>query len=90
MIYMSLRGKTTKMISGELGVCHQTVDKHKKRALSKLKASSVVDLMNMLLDSQRLAQGITVAKPEIPESHQKPMGPLAPLPEKTSPQFRAE
>lgn len=64
VVYMSLRGKTTKMISGELGVCHQTVDKHKKRALSKLKANSVVDLMNMLMDSQRLAHGITVAKPE--------------------------
>lgn len=58
VIYMSLRGKTTKVISSELEVCHQTVDKHKKRALSKLQATSVVDLMNMLLDSHRLARGI--------------------------------
>ncbi len=55
--WLSLRGKTTKSISHELDVCHQTVDKHKKRAMSKLKASSVVDLMNMLLDSHRLAAG---------------------------------
>lgn len=55
--WLSLRGKTTKCISSELDVCHQTVDKHKKRALSKLKASSVVDLMNMLLDSHRIAAG---------------------------------
>ena len=75
VVYMSLRGKTTKMISGELGVCHQTVDKHKKRALSKLKASSVVDLMNILLDSQRLAQGVTVAKPEVPTPHQRQLPP---------------
>ncbi len=59
VIYMSLRGKTTKMVSNELNVCHQTVDKHKKRALSKLRATSVVDLMNMLLDSHRLAAGVT-------------------------------
>ncbi len=89
VIYMSIRGKTTKMISGELGVCHQTVDKHKKRALSKLKASSVVDLLNMLLDSQRLAQGITVAKAEVPQPHQPPANPPAPMPQKTS-QFRSE
>ena len=64
VVYMSLRGKTTKIISGELSVCHQTIDKHKKRALSKMKATSIVDLLNMLLESQRLAQGISVAGPE--------------------------
>jgi len=58
VLYMSLRGKTTKMISGELGVCHQTIDKHKKRALSKMKANSIIDLMNMLLDSHRIACGL--------------------------------
>ena len=57
VMYMSLRGKTTKMISGELGVCHQTIDKHKKRALSKLRAGSVVDLINMLMDTHRIASG---------------------------------
>lgn len=60
--WLSLRGKTTKCISNELDVCHQTVDKHKKRALSKLKASSVVDLMNMLLDSHRLASGAACSR----------------------------
>ncbi len=58
VMYMSLRGKTTKMISNELGVCHQTVDKHKKRALSKLQASSVVELINLLMDAHRIAAGI--------------------------------
>ncbi|MEM9413710.1 MAG: LuxR C-terminal-related transcriptional regulator [Planctomycetota bacterium] len=60
VIYMSIRGKTTKMISNELNVCHQTVDKHKKRGLSKLKSSSVVDLMNTLMDCQRRASGVKV------------------------------
>lgn len=66
VLYMSLRGKTTKMISGELGVCHQTVDKHKKRALSKLKATSIVDLMNMLLDSHRIACGLDAKIASLP------------------------
>ena len=66
VLYMSLRGKTTKMISGELGVCHQTVDKHKKRALSKLKATSIVDLMNMLLDSHRIACGLNAKTASLP------------------------
>ena len=64
VVYMSLRGKTTKMISNELNVCHQTVDKHKKRALSKLSASSVIDLMNILMDCQRKASGVRVFETE--------------------------
>lgn len=63
VVYMSLRGKTTKMISGELGVCHQTIDKHKKRALSKLRSASVIDLMNTLLESHRIASGQSVYTP---------------------------
>ena len=54
VIYKSLQGKTTKNIAGELSVCHQTIDKHKKRALQKLKATSVVELMNMLEESRNL------------------------------------
>ena len=54
VIHKSLQGKTTKSIAAELSVCHQTIDKHKKRALQKLKASSVVDLMNMLEESRNL------------------------------------
>lgn len=69
VIYMSLRGKTTKMISGELGVCHQTVDKHKKRALSKMRANGFVDLMNLLLYSHRLATGIVGHSVEIQPTH---------------------
>ncbi len=68
--WLSLRGKTTKSISSELDVCHQTVDKHKKRALSKLKALSIVDLMNMLLDSHRLAAGGACARlSSLPRPH---------------------
>ncbi len=52
VIHRSLHGNTTKSIAAELNVCHQTIDKHKKRALQKLKATSVVDLMNMLEKSR--------------------------------------
>ncbi len=72
VVYMSLRGKTTKMISGELGVCHQTVDKHKKRALSKMNCNGVVDLMNLLLDSHRLASGQVTQSIEIRAPHRMP------------------
>ena len=75
VIYMSLRGKTTKMISGELGVCHQTVDKHKKRALSKLRSNGVVDLMNLLLDSHRLATGVGSPSVETRQSQAAPPRP---------------
>ena len=54
VIHKSLQGKTTKSIAAELNVCHQTIDKHKKRALQKLKAGSVVNLMNMLEESRNL------------------------------------
>lgn len=60
VVYMSLRAKSTKMISTELNVCHQTVDKHKKRALSKLQAGCMVELYNLLLDSHRLAAGMAI------------------------------
>ena len=73
VIYMSLRGKTTKMISGELGVCHQTVDKHKKRALSKLRSNGVVDLMNLLLDSHRQATGVVQNTAAAQPPHRKPV-----------------
>lgn len=69
VIYMSIRGKTTKMISGELGVCHQTVDKHKKRALGKLRTNGVVDLINLLLESHRMASGVSVAQPSPSHGH---------------------
>ena len=77
VLYMSLRGKTTKMISGELGVCHQTVDKHKKRALSKLKATSIIDLMNMLQDSQRIACGMNAKIASLPRPHMQVNRPAA-------------
>ena len=79
VLYMSLRGKTTKMISGELGVCHQTVDKHKKRALSKLKATSVVDLMNILMDSHRIACGMNAKIGSLPRPHMQ-IGQAQPAP----------
>ena len=63
VIYLSIRGRTTKTISGDLGVCHQTIDKHKKRALSKLNASSVVELINMLMDAQALTCGVGSKRP---------------------------
>lgn len=75
VMYMSLRGKTTKIISGELGVCHQTIDKHKKRALSKLQSGSVVELMNTLLDTHRIASGQKVYIPQtrrLPEEAKQP------------------
>ena len=78
VLYMSLRGKTTKMISGELGVCHQTVDKHKKRALSKLKATSIVDLMNMLMDSHRIACGLNAKIASLPRPNMQVNRPSQP------------
>jgi FixJ family two-component response regulator len=62
VLFLSIRGKTTKSIAGELNVCHQTIDKHKKRALFKLRCSTVVGAVNLINESRNQAANLKVER----------------------------
>jgi len=65
VIFLSMRGKSTKSIANELNVCHQTIDKHKKRALYKLRCSSVVSVMNLITECRNQAANLKIEKPAL-------------------------
>jgi FixJ family two-component response regulator len=43
-----LQGRCTKRIATDLGISHQTVDKHRNRCLKKMLVGSVLELSNLL------------------------------------------